>query len=877
MNRKALQPVLLPALIALFTIGSAITSFAAAPAGLHLWSEGDPDPTYPFSDRYPVVVVTATEEAAREIANAGIDVESVGLHKGQWIVQANINTVEHSDIEGAGHEVYRLRNLALEMHRSLPEGPRDWTDWPTFAEFEAEMHAIAAANTDICRLYSLGQSVQGRDLWIMKITDNPDVAEVEPEFKYTSTMHGDEVVGMDLCVRLLNLMVDEYGSDPTITSYINGIEIWICPLHNPDGYVNGTRFNANGYDLNREFPDRTDDPVDDPAGRPIEVQHMMYFGYDHRFILSANLHGGELVVNYPWDNPYGSYTPDHDMIHNFALGYSILNPPMWNSPSFPNGVTIGWEWYVIYGGMQDWCYNWRDEIDFTLELSSNKWPPYSQMDGFWDDNRDAMLWLMGRSLIGVSGRVYDEDTLQPLDATVDVLEIGKSIRTDDIVGDYHRLLEPGTYTLYVEAFGYVPETIPGVVVVDGPATHLDIPMGRWPTYDISGTVTEEGTGDPLAADIKVYLNSTQQLVNQTSTEPSTGEYSLGLTEETYDLRVTSEGHIPETRTIVVTGDRTENFVLADAGGSVLVVQDGATTRIADDLALLGVSVVTESDDVTDPEAWTDYSLLIWSAGGNLDPVATATIRDALEAHVAGGGNLLIEGGQIGYDAFRTPGYPSFGANVLHCSDWDVSDAGNLNVVATGHALATTPNTLPGQFAINYSAVGDNDAIEHLPEATLIYGTAAYPADAGILAYDDDPGTPAKGQIVYYAFNYDALDSAVDARDLLENTVEYLGSDLSGLPDGTPIALDWLGPAYPNPALDVVHFRLRLPQNGEIAAALFDLQGRRVWQRAPLDGSEAVLTWDGRTSAGRTVPSGIYFLRLQGDGKSAEQRFLWLRP
>ena len=50
---------------------------------------------------------------------------------------------------------------------------------------------------------------------------------------------------------------------------------------------------------------------------------------------------------------------------------------MWNSPDFYHGITLGAEWYIIHGGMQDWCYNWRNEIDITIEVSETKWPSYS--------------------------------------------------------------------------------------------------------------------------------------------------------------------------------------------------------------------------------------------------------------------------------------------------------------------------------------------------------------------------------------------------------------------------------------------------------------------------------------------------------------------
>ena len=82
---------------------------------------------------------------------------------------------------------------------------------------------------------------------------------------------------------------------------MNEEEIWLCPIYNPDGYVAGSRYNAHGTDLNRDYPDPIIDPIDDPAGREPETQAFMYFGYGHRFVQGANYHGGALVVNYPWD------------------------------------------------------------------------------------------------------------------------------------------------------------------------------------------------------------------------------------------------------------------------------------------------------------------------------------------------------------------------------------------------------------------------------------------------------------------------------------------------------------------------------------------------------------------------------------------------
>ncbi|MBD3162787.1 MAG: hypothetical protein GF346_10380 [Candidatus Eisenbacteria bacterium] len=870
-------PVLVPTLAVLgFFLLSGVAD-AADFSGLPLWEPGDPDPTYPFSDRKPAVAWFPAETNPSFLEETGFDVEAVEPAEGGWRVRVNVDEEERAALVARGGAVRILRNLALEARRSGLEGRRDWTDWPTFPEYEAELASLAASYPNLCRVVSIGQSVQGRDLWCLKITDNPDLEENEPEFRFTSSIHGDEVTGMDLCMRLARLLLESYGTDPTLTEYVDEIELWMMPLHNPDGYVAVSRYNAHGVDLNRDYPDPVDDPIDDPAGREPETQAMMLFGTANRFCLSVNYHGGALVVNYPWDS-MEEYTPDHEMVHEYALGYSYRNPPMWNSPYFPNGVTIGWEWYVVHGGLQDWCYHWRSDLDYTIEVSDTKWPAYWRMDSFWDDNREAMLWLMERSLRGLRGLVTDAETGDPLDATIDVVEIGKTIRNDPDVGDYHRLLLPGTYTITCEVDGYVTRTIPGIAVDDGPATVLDIAMEPLPAYLVSGTVTDQTSGDPLAATVAAYFHDGGALAGTADCDPGTGDYQLSLRAGTYDLIASAEGYVPESRLVDVDGDRVEDFALQAASEQILVVRDGAATTIPDALDQAGIAHVVETAQATDPALWSGYRMLCWSAGGNSDPLADATLRGEIEAFVAAGGRLLIEGGQVGYDVFRNPGYPSFGANVLHCADWDVSDAGDLALREPDHALATTPNLLPADLAIDYQGVADNDAVEPLPEANVVYGTTAFPDDAGILVYDDDPGTPADGQIVYFAFHFDRLPEGPVRAELVENAATYLTvPDPTAADDLGPLVSPWIGLPRPNPAFDRVRFRVDASIARPTGAVVVDPTGRIVARlEIPVDGEGPFeIVWDGRTASGRRAPAGVYFLRVRGADRVMARQVLWV--
>ena len=104
----------------------------------------------------------------------------------------------------------------------------------SYAALTTELEAYAAAfgasqntNPDLCRLVSLGKSVEDRDIWALKITDKPDKGGLEREFRYIATMHGGERVGTEMCLYFIDMLLTEYGSDSRITNLVDGTEIWI--------------------------------------------------------------------------------------------------------------------------------------------------------------------------------------------------------------------------------------------------------------------------------------------------------------------------------------------------------------------------------------------------------------------------------------------------------------------------------------------------------------------------------------------------------------------------------------------------------------------------------------------------------------------------
>ncbi|MBN2309401.1 MAG: carboxypeptidase regulatory-like domain-containing protein [Candidatus Hydrogenedentes bacterium] len=372
-----------------------------------------------------------------------------------------------------------------------------------------------STNPDLCRLTSLGQSEQGRELWALLITDNPDIEEDEPEFKYIGTMHGDEALGMELCLYLIDRLLSGYGTDSQVTALVDDTAIWIVPLMNPDGHAVQSRYNALGYDLNRSFPIYPDDYTgnlfdDEPLdadGRPAEVVRVMEWTAANSFVLAANLHTGELVVNYPYDEDGvasgdDAPTPDDLLFEDVSRRYSIHNAPMWGTPFFDDGITNGSAWYAVFGSMQDWNYRYASCNEVTIELSRTERPDESEIPTYWADNETSMLSYLEAVHIGVRGLVTSAYSGAPLWAKVTVHDNAHHVFTDADVGDYHRMLLPGTYTLTFTADGHYPATVEDVVVVDGAATRLDVALTPLPySADV------DGDGDVDSVDIQYIVNA----------------------------------------------------------------------------------------------------------------------------------------------------------------------------------------------------------------------------------------------------------------------------------------------------------------------------------------------------------------------------------
>ncbi|MET9349708.1 M14 family metallopeptidase [Streptomyces termitum] len=118
-------------------------------------------------------------------------------------------------------------------------GPQDFPSadakYHTYAEMNAEIDQRLAAHPSIMSKRVIGKSYQGRDIIAVKISDNVNADEDEPEVLFTHHQHAREHLTVEMALYLLRELGAGYGTDPRITNAVNGREIWIVPDVNPDG------------------------------------------------------------------------------------------------------------------------------------------------------------------------------------------------------------------------------------------------------------------------------------------------------------------------------------------------------------------------------------------------------------------------------------------------------------------------------------------------------------------------------------------------------------------------------------------------------------------------------------------------------------------
>ncbi|GAA3461997.1 MULTISPECIES: M14 family metallopeptidase [Saccharothrix] len=224
-------------------VAAAIVASAALVLPLHT---GSAQPSTAQSPERTLFEVTATTPEARtKVARTGVDVLGqsgdtltvIAEPRQQWALRATglrLKSLGDADAELAalGAADFTDRVPGEVGAQDFPSG---YTGYHNYAEMVSELNQAVSDHPNLLTLRSIGKSYQGRDIWAVKISDNPGSDEAEPEALFTCNQHAREHLTVEMCLHIVKRYTDNYASNSTIRNTVDSREIWVIPSVNPDG------------------------------------------------------------------------------------------------------------------------------------------------------------------------------------------------------------------------------------------------------------------------------------------------------------------------------------------------------------------------------------------------------------------------------------------------------------------------------------------------------------------------------------------------------------------------------------------------------------------------------------------------------------------
>ena len=313
-----------------------------------------------------------------------------------------------------------------------PNFPAKDSRYHNYPEMVAEIQAVAKAHPGIVRVFSIGKSYQGRDLWAAKISDNVNVDEHEPEVLFDALHHAREHMTVEQALYLYKMLANDYAKYSTIRNLVNSEEIFIIFAMNPDGF----RYDLTGSPYRAWRKNRQPNAGTSAIGTDLNRN------YDYRFACCGGSSGNPSSITYrgakafsaPETQAFRDFVngrvangiqqiTEHITLHTngelilWPFGYTKTNIPAdmtkndWTTfvklgrgMAARNGYTPqqSSDLYITDGDQIDWLYGKHRIFSFTWELYPTETPTV------WGDhypadeniarqtarNRSALIWFL---------------------------------------------------------------------------------------------------------------------------------------------------------------------------------------------------------------------------------------------------------------------------------------------------------------------------------------------------------------------------------------------------------------------------------------------------------------------------------------------------
>ena len=267
--------------------------------------------------------------------------------------------------------------------------------------------------------FSIGTSVEGRTIWAIKISDNPNVDENESAVYYDALHHCREPLSMAVCVNYMFWLLENYAIDPAVQYIVNNRELYFVPCVNPDGYEYNRQTNPNGGGLWRK---NRRDNGDGCFGVDLNRNYSFEFGHDNSCASSntcSSTYKGPSAFSEPETRAIRDFVDTvqpgtafsiHSTAGSYLMPYGYNSTPPafdiyseWASDflsenDYPYGTTFLMLGYTSCGTTRDYLhseniYGWTPEID-----GSGFWPAPSEIFNLVDENVYPLFyqaWIAG--------------------------------------------------------------------------------------------------------------------------------------------------------------------------------------------------------------------------------------------------------------------------------------------------------------------------------------------------------------------------------------------------------------------------------------------------------------------------------------------------
>ncbi|HNW36187.1 MAG TPA: M14 family metallopeptidase, partial [Candidatus Ozemobacteraceae bacterium] len=349
-----------------------------------------------------------SKKAAAEIGMSGYDVAKVGSNYIEVVVDG-------AELKALTKKAATVKTLIPDLDAYIARvlsKQKKGAEYYTYERMTSTLKSWAEKYSSIARLESIGKTCEGRDIWAMKVSDNPALDEKEPAVLVMGAHHAREWISVEVPMGALQKYLESYGKDENLTRLVNEREVWFVPMVNADGVTysqtksqywrKNRRDNGNnvfGVDLNRNYGYQwgnvgaSNSPSSDTYhgknafSEPESQAIRALYGREH-FQAAASFHSYSELILYPFGYAYNVPCPDEATLKKLAGEMAAFNKYTPENSA---------ELYPAMGDTDDWGYGDQKALAFTFELARTFIPNPTEIAGINTANVPAVMHLIDKA------------------------------------------------------------------------------------------------------------------------------------------------------------------------------------------------------------------------------------------------------------------------------------------------------------------------------------------------------------------------------------------------------------------------------------------------------------------------------------------------